>query len=461
VNLSPGGFPWRVVVGTIPGMDELFDLPPLEAGPAEPEERGRPRLQRPRREQIALRPSDLESLLAPEHRARLVWAFVEGLDLAAFHARIRATEGHSGRPPIDPAILVSLWLYATLEGVGSARALDRLCDEHDAYRWICGGVGVNYHTLADFRVAAADLLDELLAQSVAALLATGEVTLARVAHDGVRVRASAGAGSYRGRRGLGRALTDATAQVAALRAELDDDPAATSRRTAAARERAAVERASRVRAALDALPALEAAKARTRARGKKDRPVAEARASTTDPEARVMRMGDGGYRPAYNGQLTTDVGSGLVCGVDVTNQGTDAGQLAPAVERVRERHGCTPDEILVDGGYVSLAEIDELAACGTTVYAPPTTRPPRADGRARRVDSPAVAEWRDRMATPQAQLIYRLRAATAEWVNALARNRGLQQYRVRGLERVRSVLLWFALAHNLARTVALRAGAPG
>lgn len=298
MNHSPGGFSWRASPGTILGMDELFDLPPSEPTTTGPEGRGRPRLQHPRREQITLRPSDLESLLPPEHRARLVWAFVEGLDLSAFRARIRATEGHSGRPPIDPAILVSLWLYATLEGVGSARALDRLCDEHDAYRWIAGGVSVNSHTLADFRVAAAELLDELLAQSVAALLATGEMTLARVAHDGVRVRASAGAGSYRGRRGLGRALTDATAQVAALRAELDDDPAATSRRVAAARERATREREARVRRALDVLPDLEATKRRTM---RPDRPVSEARVSTTDPEARVMRMGDGGYRPAYNG----------------------------------------------------------------------------------------------------------------------------------------------------------------
>lgn len=449
-------------VCTILGMDELFDLPPSEAGPRSQEERGRPRLQRPRREQITLRPSDLESLLPPEHRARLAWAFVEGLNLSAFHARIRATEGHSGRPPIDPAILVSLWLYATLEGVGSARALDRLCDEHDAYRWLAGGVGVNYHTLADFRAANADLLDGLLAQSVAALLATGEVTLARVAHDGVRVRASAGAGSYRGRRGLERALADASAQVAALRDELDDDPGATSRRVDAARERAAREREDRVRRALDTLPDLEAAKARSRARGKKDRPVSEARVSTTDPEARVMRMGDGGYRPAYNGQLTTDVGSGLVCGVGVSNIGSDQGELVPAVDRLERAFDRRPAEILADGGYVTLPDVEALEACGTAVYAPPMSGRPRASDRpSRHPDSPAVATWRARMETPEGQLLYRLRAATAEWVNALARNRGLQQYRVRGLEKVRSVLLWYALAHNLDRTWALRAGATG
>ena len=319
-------------------------------------------------------------------------------------------------------------------------------------------MGVNYHTLADFRVAAAELLDELLVQSVAALLATGEVGLARVAHDGVRVRASAGAGSYRGRRGLGRALEDATAQVAALRDELDDDPGATSRRVAAARERATREREARVQRALDALPELEAVKRRN---SHPARPVSEARVSTTDPEARVMRMGDGGYRPAYNGQLTTDVVSGLVCGVSVTNRGSDQGELGPAVERLERRFGRRPAEVLADGGYVSLAEIDHLAACGTVLYAPPPVRPPARDGRRPHghPDSPAVAAWRVRMDTEAAQAIYRLRAATAEWVNALARNRGLQQYRVRGLEKVRSVLLWFALAHNLDRTLAIRPAA--
>jgi len=229
-------------------MDELFDIPPTEPEPKEAEGRGRPRLRRPNRGQVTLRPTDLESLLPADHRARAVWAFVEGLDLSGFHARIRALEGHSGRPPIDPAILVALWLYATLEAVGSARALDRMCDEHDAYRWLAGGVGVNYHTLADFRVTNADLLDGLLTQSVAALLVSGGATLTRVAHDGVRVRASAGAGSYRSRGGLHRALAEAAGQVRRLRAELDADPAATSRRQAAARERAAAEREARVKA---------------------------------------------------------------------------------------------------------------------------------------------------------------------------------------------------------------------
>lgn len=436
------------------GMDELFDLPPTDVSP-KPEGRGRPRLQRPQRGQILLRPTDLESLISADHRAREVWAFVEGLDLSGFRDRIKAVEGHGGRPPIDPAILVALWLYATLEGVGSARALDRLCDEHDAYRWICGGVGVNHHTLADFRVTGADLLDRLLTQSVAALMTRGEVTLARVAHDGVRVRASAGAASYRGKGGLRRALAEASTQVKRLRAELDDDPAATTRREAAARERATRERETRVRAALEVLPELEEVKRRNG-----DDPDT-ARASTTDPEARVMRMGDGGYRPAYNGQLTTDVGTGLVCGVSVTNRGSDAGELVPLVSRLERSFGIRPAEVLADGGYVTLPDIEVLEACGTAVYAPPQAPRPRKEPRNRRIDGPGVAAWRSRMATPEAQAVYRERAATAEWVNAQARNRGLQRLPVRGLTKVRSVLLWFALAHNLERTLAIRAGATG
>ncbi len=277
MNLSAAGIPKAPARSYDSDMDDtLFDLSPTEAGPGQLEGRGRPRLQRPQRDQITLRPIDLESLLAPDHRARLVWAFVEGLDLAPLYERIRAVEGHAGRPPIDPAILMALWLYATLEEVGSARALDRLADEHDAYRWLCGGVAVNYHTLAAFRVEHADLLDELLTASVAALIVEGHVSLARVAHDGMRVRASAGAASFRRRDTLSAALADAAAQVAALKAELEDDPGATSRRVAAARERAATERAERVRAALGALPELEAAKERS------GKPAGEARASTTD-----------------------------------------------------------------------------------------------------------------------------------------------------------------------------------
>jgi len=197
--------------------DTLFPLPPADASREVQASPSTPRVQRPNRDQLELRSVDLDGLLPPDHRARLVWEFVEGLDLAPLYAAIRAVEGGAGRPVIDPAILTALWLYATIEGVGSGRALDRLCDQHDAYRWIAGGVSVNYHTLADFRVTHGDTLDALLTRSVATLLSEGLVTLTRVARDGVRVRASAGAASFRGRERLHQYLDQATAQVQALR----------------------------------------------------------------------------------------------------------------------------------------------------------------------------------------------------------------------------------------------------
>lgn len=436
-------------------MDEtLFDLPPGSRSEPATIPAARPRLQRPDRDQVELRPTHLDGLLPPDHRARLVWDFVTGLDLGPLYGRIRALEGGPGRPPIDPAILVSLWLYATLEGVGSARALARLCEEHDAYRWLCGGVGVNHHTLADARVDHADSLDDLLTSSVVALLVDGLVSMERVAQDGMRVRAAAGAASFRRRETLETALVAAEAQVAALRAELEDDPAATSRRVAAARERAARERAERVRAALDQLPAAEAARRRN------GQPVERARTSTTDPEARIMKMADGGFRPALNAQLATDTASQVIVGLELGNVGSDKGRLGPMVDQLERRHGRAPGAMLVDGGFVDQTEIETLSTthCGTLIYAPPR-RPsdPRRDPHIPRSDDPpAVAAWRIRMGTPEAQAIYRERAATAECVNAIARNRGLLRLPVRGLAKARAVLLWFALAHNLLRTVALR-----
>ena len=240
--------------------DTLFPLPPPSADANKAETPEEPRVLRPNREQLQLRAVDLEGLLPADHRARVVWQFVMGVDLGPLYAQIRAVEGHSGRPAIDPAILMALWLYATLEGVGSARAIARLCEEHDAYRWICGGVGVNYHTLADFRVEPGDYLDGLLTSSVASLLAEGLVTLTRVAQDGVRVRATAGAASFRRRERLAQYLAEATEQVEALRAEVHDDPAATARRQEAARQRAATELRQRVEKALAQLPEVEAKK---------------------------------------------------------------------------------------------------------------------------------------------------------------------------------------------------------
>jgi transposase len=382
----------------------------------------------------------------------VVWAFVSGLDLSPYHEKIRAVEGRAGRSPIDPAILLALWLYATVEGVGSARAIDRLCTDHDGYRWICGGVSVNYHTLADYRVGHGEILDRLLTESVGVLLMEGLVTLKRVAQDGVRVGASAGAASFRRKKTLERCLADAEAQVERLKKELDEDPGRMSRREAAAKRRAAREREERVR---EALRQWEEVARRKKAEEREEK----ARVSTTDPDARVMKMGDGGFRPSVNGQFATDTESQVVVGVDVTNAGSDMRAMPPMVDQIESRCGRSPDEYLVDGGFASLESVESVSD-RTTVYAPPAT--PRDKGRDRyrpmAGDSEAIAEWRERMGTESAQEIYRDRASTAECVNAIARNRGLQQLRVRGLGKAKAVLLLFALAHNMMRMAALMGG---
>ena len=436
--------------------DALFPLsPPVKVADESADSGAEPRLQRPNRAQLELRSVDLDGLLAPDHRARLGWDFVQGLNLAPLYAGIKAVDGHAGRPAIDPAILMALWLYATIEGVGSARALARLCEEHDAYRWICGGVSVNHHTLAEFRVGHGEWLNTQLTTSVATLLSEGLVDLKRVAQDGIRVRASAGAASFRRRERLECCLADAEAQVAALQSEVDQDPGATSRRQAAARERASAERRERVKKALKQLPDVEAKK--------KAADKNKARVSTTDPEARVMKMADGGFRPAFNGQFATDTATQVIVGVEVSNLGSDLGELAPMVKQIQERYEQRPAEMLVDGGFAKHEDIIALAQpeVGCTVYAP--VPEPRDSSRDRHQPLPsdpeAIAEWRQRMGTDQAKVIYKERAATAECVNAIARNRGLRQFLVRGQEKVKTVLLWFALAHNLMRAAALRSAA--
>jgi transposase len=405
-----------------------------------------PRYETANRDQIELQPCDLESLLPPGHAARLVWRFVEGLDLSAFYATIRAREGRAGRTPIDPKILVALWRYATMDGVGSAREVDRLCYRHDAYRWLRGGVSVNYHTLSDFRVQHQAALDDLLTQSVTALRHGGVLTMARVAHDGTRVRGSAGAGSFRRGATLQDCLRQARQQVERTAQQRD---ASVSAGEAAAQRRAATERLARVEDALAQLPAVQATKDR------QPRPRAtEARVSTTDPDARVMKMADGGFRPAYNVQLATDVDSRAIVGVAVTNLGSDRSSLVPMLRQVRARTGRTPAAALVDGGCLTRETVTTAAALHVDVYAPLSTRHGGATVTPTRTDSPALREWRTRMGTPEAQQIYRSRAATAEWVNADARtHRTLAAIPVRGLTKVHSWALWIALAHNMMRTL--------
>lgn len=419
-----------------------------------------PRLQRPERQQMKVDLRSLDQLLPPDHEARTVWAYVDQLDLTPLLARIKAVEGRPGQPAIDPRILLALWLFATLEGVGSARELDRLTQHHIVYQWLCGEVSVNYHTLADFRVDHADFLNTLLTQSVATLLEQGLVDLKEVAQDGLRVRAHAGAKSFRREASLKDCLAKAEAQVQALQTQCDEDDGAVSRRQQAARERAARERQERIEEALKQRQELADRQGEVvKEKGAKRK---EPRASTTDPDARTMKMPDGGFRPGFNVEFATDTKSGIVVGVDVVNVGSDSGQLLPMVEQIQERYDKTPPRMLADGDFATLEDIETLhAEHEVEVFAPVKNAQKEKDKgndpyQPKPKDGPGVAAWRKRMGAEETKEIYKRRASTAEWVNARVRNCGLRQVLVRGLEKVRATALWQALAHNLRQTVLLQ-----
>ena len=439
----------------------LAGLPqPQPQTPPEPPSLQDLRILRPERDQSEWVVQHLDSILLQDHPARAIWAFLERLDLSDFYATIKAAVYGPGRSATDPQVLLGLWLLATVEGVGSARKLARLCQEHDAYRWLCGGVPINYHMLSDFRVAHQAALDGLLTQIVASLMAAGAVTLERVAQDGMRVRASAGASSFRRRKRLEECLEVARAQVERLAQEREHPDSGVSKREQAARERAAVERVQRVEKALEYLPQAQAAKERqqqTKALAERAK-VSEPRTSTTDPEARVVKMPDGGFRPAYNVELATDRARGVIVGVAVTAQGTDAGQAVPMEEQVVKRTGRQPEAYLMDGSFATREDITALEERGITVYAPvrlPRNRPEQERFQSRYGDSPQVVRWRQRMATVEAKAVYKERGSTAEWVNAQVRQHGVSQFTVRGLVKATTVMLLVAVAHNLLRWAAL------
>jgi transposase len=365
--------------------DELFGMLPEQRKPqADAAAPSAPRLREPERDQIELRSVDIESLIGQDHPVRVIWAYVEGLELSELEDRIKAREDRPGHPAISPRLLVALWLYATSEGVGSARALERLCESHDVYRWLCGGVSVNYHTLADFRVGCADLLDRLLAEHLAALAKAGLVDLNTLAQDGVRIRANAGAASFRREATLNHHLSLAEAVVDQLKREVDTRSDASNQRIKAARERAARERSEKVRAAQAALEEIKRQRQKReekRSNGKKPK---EPRASITDAQARVMKMADGGFRPGYNVQVVSAAGEQIVLGLEVTNTGSDRGLMRPMMEQSQVLSGHLPEGYLVDGGFGSAEDIEWAHGKGVKVYCPPTQ-----SKRARRDTNPA------------------------------------------------------------------------
>jgi transposase len=392
----------------------------------------------------------LDSVLPPDHPARLIVAFVGQLDFTPLYDAIKARGSEPGSPVFEPTMLFSLWLFATVEGIGSARRLAKLCERDLAYQWICGGLQPSYRTLSTFYADNGDFLDATFVDILATLTQGGLLTVKAITLDGRKIPANASKDGCHREATLDRHRLEAEQRVATLR-EQRQHAAGVSAQQAAARRRAAEDRKRRLDEALATVKARQAERAATgRAAAKPE----EARVSETDSDARKMKLNHGGFQPAFNVQTATDVDSELIVAVQVTEQASDNGLLAPMVEQAAANLGTTPKQTLADAGYSSAEDVERLETMGIEVFMPPKNeKNEKEQGKdpyqRKRRDTKAVAGWRVRMGTELARLIYRRRAPVAEGVHARQSNRGWKRCRLRGLVKVQTEALWQALAHNL------------
>jgi len=478
-----------------------------------------PRLQPINRNQLLLRPVDVEQLIAPDHPARAIWDLLGQRDLTPFYEQIEAVEGVAGRPARDPRLLISLWIYAYLEGTPSAREMARQCDYNPAYQWLTAATTVSAHTLSDFRTQHGEAVKNLITQILGLLAEENLVDLQQVTQDGTKVRAAAGADTFRRQTTLERHLEEARQRIEGLDS---GDSEEISQRSLQARQRAARERLSRLEKAQKELEKIQ--------QTRKAQEQSEARVSLTDPEARIMKQNDGGYAPSYNIQLTTDAKQTVIVSVEVTQDGGDVEQLQPAMERLEEEAGQAPQQAIVDGGYTSRTNIVAMAEGGIDLIGPPLegkaqketlyqirgvapefrpeafafdaaanaytcpegktlrykTRqvlvgqtkytyvaevgdcvacpqkacccPTTTKGRSlvRAEDGPEVAAFRAKMETEEAKSTYRKRGAVAEFPNLCIKERyGLRRFSVRGLEKVRVEAFWVCLTYNIQQWIRL------
>jgi transposase len=396
----------------------------------------RVRTNEPFRRQAVIRFEMPEDTLEETHRARVLWRIVQTLDLSAFMAGAKAVEGRQGRARASVHMLLTLWLYAISEGIGSAREIERRIASDDAYRWIVGGQSVGHSKLSEFRVGHGAALDKLLTDVLASLMHKGLLSLDLVAQDGTRVRASASAPSFRREASLLECREQAALHVKAVFAEADDP--SVSEREKRAREAGALDYQRRVEEAIDTARELQA-------EGK-----LAARASTTDADARNMKMGDGGFRPAYNIQLAT-AGSEMggprtIVGVRVSRVGSDMGSITPMLDEIERRTGALPAVLLADGGHAKHECVRNATERGVEVIMPPSERAKTPDPQR----DPAISAWHERMATDEAKRTYRARPGLCELPNAhLKCHHGMAQVLVRGIEKVSCVALLGALVGNL------------
>jgi transposase len=439
------------------GTDAAMDSEPAQHSQSaqQPERQadrhGAVRMRKADRAQVGMHFCSIDELVADDHQVRVVWDAVSQMDLSAFMQPIAVRQFTPGRSANDVAVMVALWLWAAVNNVARGRELQRRCERDLTFKWICGGLGMNYHTLNDFRVEHGAALDALFTATLGRLMHKGLVKIDRISQDGLRVRASAGSGSFRSRPRLEQFLAQAQAHLADLKKQAESTENDDADQQEQARQQTlAQDRLARVKEALAEVEKVEQSKAKQHG-AKAER---AARASTTDPQARNMKMPNGGFNPAYNVQLASDPLSRAIVGVMVSNSGADATLSEVMRKQVEQNTGQKVSEHLIDGGYVSHEAIDRAAEQEVTLYMPvppPNKNAKEQDRYARREsDSEAAAAWRERMNGEAAREIYKDRAATSETINADLRTfRGMSPLSVRGIAKATCVALWSALAYNV------------
>lgn len=409
------------------------------------------------RNQMEMRHACLDDLIGENHPARRVWEYVERLNLTTALSTIKSVEGGTGRSAIDPKILVCLWLYAAICGIGSAWTLAEYCGDHEGFKWICGGVSIDRKTLSNFRKNAGDVFDELLIKGVAMLTHAGLVTMEEIAQDGMKLKASASKGSFCKKQKIQEHLKEAKARIAQLKQEIENDPAINKKRLHAARIRAANDRLQRLKQAEKELKSYCEKQNRQREKYKKklltNKQQKKLKVSTTDPEARVMKMANSGFNPAYSVQLGVDTLTNVIIAVDVTQQKTDGGMMLPMFKDIRQTYNQTPQRYLVDSGYKNKDDLSAMHEAGCLVYMPTEGK----KGKKALFDTAnkdeAIQALLTRMGTEEGKRVYKNRKSTVECVNAQVRNRGFYTSPLRGMQKVRTCLTLVATAHNLLQTM--------
>jgi transposase len=334
------------------GQAILLEIPEQAVVERTPDEGGKPKLKAIDRDQTMLAQIWVDELIGADHKARAIWELAGRLNLSRFEEPLKTRQGAAGRAAWDPRLLVGVWVYAYSEGISSAREIERLMEWEPGLQWLSGLDQVNHHTLSDFRVEHRDALDELFVQMLSLLQSEGLMSLERVMHDGTKIRAQAGADTFRREKTLREHLEEARQVVTSM-----GDPRAETAerdRRQAARERAARERKERLD---QALKEWEVLTAEERSQEEKS----EVRVSLTEPEARRMKHGDNAIAPSYNAQITTEAKNKIVVGAHLSQSSSDAQSLMPAIQEVEENLRQTPAQVVVDGGFTNRGNIQACA----------------------------------------------------------------------------------------------------